>query len=156
MIKASRGRIVEPISLPTLIVIAGFFGEGASLVLGRIFQVDVNPALTSTVAHQQVTLGVLLMVGSAFMVAAGLRWRRISTTWRLELTALPILISAWTLYTISIAFPPRGFEQDPAAFPIILGISFTLSCAVRLFKVLGVIKKKRRQVKALPPEVRDA
>ena len=155
MIKASRGRIVEPISLPTTIVISGFFGEGASLVLGRIFQVDVNPALASTVAHQ-VTLGVLLMVGSAFMVAAGLKWKRISTTWRLELIALPILISAWTLYTISIAFPPRGFEQDPAAFPIILGISFTLSCAVRLFNVLGVIKKKRRQVKALPPEVRDA
>ena len=151
-----RGRIVEPVSLPTMVVIAGFFGEGASLVLGQVFQVDVNPALTSTVVHQQMMLGILLMVGSAFMVAAGLKWKRVSTTWRLELIALPILISAWTLYTISVAFPPRWSEQDPAAFPIIVGVSLTLSCVVRLFNVLGVIKKKRRQVKALPPEVRDA
>lgn len=151
-----RGRLVEPISLSTMVVVAGFFGEGASLVLGRIFQVDVHPALTSTVVHQQLMLGVLLMVGSAFMVAAGIKWKRVSTTWRLELIALPILISAWTLYTISVAFPPQWPEQDPAAFPIILGIGFTLSCIVRLRAVLGVIKKKRRQVKALPPEVRDA
>ena len=150
-----RDRTVAPISRPTMAVICGWFGAGCSLVVGRSIGVDVNPALASTVPYQQLTLGLLLMVGSALMIASGFRWRRVSTSWGLELWGLPVLLSGWTLYTISVAFPPSWDNRDPAAFPIILGLCFMAACGIRLLDVIRVIRRQRRIVEALPPEVRE-
>ena len=151
-----RERPVVPISKPTMIVISTWFWAGASLIVGRIYGVDVNPAMTSTVVNQQLVLGLLLMLGSALMIASGFTWRRLSTVWRLELWGLPILNAGFILYTISVAFPPKWAEQTPAAFPIIIGIGFTAATTLRLWDVILVIRSKRRQIKTLPPEVRDA
>lgn len=137
-----------------MIVVVGWLGAGLTLIVGRIFEVDVNPALMSTVRNQQLILGLLLVVGSGLMIAAGFRWLEVSTTWRLELLGLPILIAGWILYTISIAFPPQWDQVTPAAFPIVVGISFVSACAVRLRDVIFTIKRTRRNVAALPPEVR--
>ena len=150
----ARTGIVAPLSLPSMLVVAGWLGEGLTLVAGRIFQIDVNPALVSTVRNQQLTLGCLLVVGSGLMIAAGVRWPNVSTTWRLELLGLPLLLAAWILYTVSVAFPPEWHLSTPAAFPIVLGLSFTAAVGVRLRDVVRTIHRTRRNVEGLPREVR--
>ena len=86
--------------------------------------------------------------------AAALHWRRASTSWQLELLALPILAAGWILYTVSLALGDPDPLTDWPLSPVMLGLSFITATLVRLYEVLFVVRRTRRNVDALPEELR--
>ena len=150
----ARHRVTAALSRPALLVILGWFGFGCSLLLGAVLGYETNPALAPAPIWQKTTLGLLLTVGSVLISAAALHWRRASTSWQLELLALPILTAGWILYTVSLALSdPDPFTDWPVS-PVMLGLSFIVACVVRLSEVLYVVQRTRRNVDALPEELR--
>ena len=149
-----RNRVTAALSRPALVVILGWFGFGSTLLLGALIGYETNPALTPAPVWQKITLGLLLTVGSVLISAAALHWRRASTSWQLELLALPILTAGWILYTVSLALgDPDPFGDWPLS-PVMLGLSFITATLVRLYEVLFVVRRTRRNVDALPEELR--
>ena len=92
--------------------------------------------------------------GSALISAAALHWRRASTSWQLELLALPILTAGWILYTVSLILADPDPAFDWPVSPVMLGFSFIAACLLRLVEVLYVVQRTRRNVDALPEELR--
>ena len=150
----ARHRVTAALSRPALVVILGWFGFGSSLLLGALLGYETNPALTPAPVWQKITLGLLLTVGSALISAAALHWRRASTSWQLELLALPILTAGWILYAVSLALGDTDPFTDWPLSPVMLGLSFIAATLVRLYEVLFVVRRTRRNVDALPEELR--
>ena len=150
----ARHRVTAALSRPALVVILGWFGFGCSLLLGALLGYETNPALTPAPVWQKITLGLLLIVGSALISAAALHWRRASTAWQLELLALPILTAGWILYTVSLILGDPDPSTDWPVSPVMLGLSFVAACVLRLVEVLFVVRRTRRNVDALPEELR--
>lgn len=150
----ARNRVTAALSRPALVVILGWFGFGSTLLLGALTGYEANPALTPAPVWQKITLGLLLTVGSVLISAASLHWSRASTAWQLELLALPILTAGWVLYTVSLILGDPDPVTDWPLSPVMLGVSFAVGCIVRLYEVLFVVQRTRRNVDALPEELR--
>ena len=150
----ARNRVTAALSRPALVVILGWFAFGSTLLLGAVLGYETNPALAPAPIWQKTTLGLLLTVGSVLISAAALHWRRASTSWQLELLALPILTAGWILYTVSLALSDPDPAFDWPLSPVMLGLSFIVACVVRLSEVLYVVQRTRRNVDALPEELR--
>ena len=73
---------------------------------------------------------------------------------QLELLALPILAAGWILYTVSLILADPDPVLDWPVSPVMLGFSFIVACVVRLSEVLYVVQRTRRNVDALPEELR--
>jgi len=135
------------ISRPARLLMIAWFAAGMTFILGGIFpSIDVNPAISQSPITEDV-LGVLLMLGASLMSCSTLNWRNESTAWRLELIALPILISAWLMYTLLILL-----SDADSLFPISLGVGFIAYCAMRFYEVNRFIRMTRKHVSTMNGE----
>lgn len=149
-----RTRVTAALSRPALVVILGWFGFGSSLLLGSLIGYRTNPALLPAPPWQEFAIGLLLTVGSVLISVAALHWRRASTSWQLEMLALPILTAGWVLYTVSLILADPNPADDWPAGPVMLSLAFIAACVLRLVEVLYVVQRTRRNVDALPEELR--
>lgn len=139
-----RNYVNKVISKPSRIILIGWFTGGLTFIIGAIYpNIDVNPAIAQAPLTETV-LGILLMVGSGLLSLTALPWSNESTSWRLELVALPILVTAWLMYLLLV------FLATPASlFPLCLGLAFTASCSMRFYEVNKIIAKTRKNVKLM-------
>lgn len=132
------------ISRPVRLLMLAWFFAGTTFILGGIFpSIDVDPAISHPPITEDI-FGVLLMFGASLMICSTLNWRNDSTAWRLELIALPILMSAWAMYTLLILLS----DQD-SLFPITLGVGFLACCAMRFYEVNRSIRLTRKHVSTM-------
>lgn len=146
--------MVISLSRPALVVVSGWFLAGLTLIADAIadhlgYYIEVNPALRAADLTLRVVLGIMLTLGAVMVGLSTLRWKNKSTAWRLEVGAYPVLIAGWGLYFTSVLLTD-GFHL----FPMAIGFTFGLACCVRLLEVLAVIRRTRRNVDALPDEVK--
>lgn len=148
----AKAHTTMSLSMPARAVVTGWFFAGWSLLFDWIIggSVEVNPALSQTPNYLRVILGLGLVVGCGLIMLSTYHWKNKSTRWRYEMSAYPVLISAWGLYTTSI-FVVDGLTL----FPLFLGTSFIVACAVRLKDILTVIIRSRKNVEQLPEELRS-
>lgn len=115
---------------------------GGLSFLGSFFTgAKVDPPLDSTDGLIKLTLGGCLVVGSLLNILAMIQWKKITTSWSLELTGTPLLIGGWSTYTITLLL----LDGMPL-FPIALGFGFIAACVINMAELLVVMKDTRRNV----------
>ena len=134
----------KTLSKPARVVILGWFFAGFSMVAGYAFpDLDVNPSIVQS-QEMEIILGFLLMTGSILASLSTIYWKNESTSWRLELVSLPILVGAWLMYVLLVMF--TSLER---LFPISIGLSFAIACIMRFYEVNKKIDKTRHNVEIL-------
>ena len=131
------------------IVLIGWMFAGISLLLEPILFITVNPALEGSVNWVKLMISFGITIGSSLLLLSRFKWPHISTSWRIEIVGLPLLVVGWSFYTVTIIV-----YDVWALFPISLGVAFTLACIDRFFELLQQAALTRKNVEHLP-EVRD-
>lgn len=133
------------LSLPTRVVLTGWFIVGCADLIALAIGVDINAAFTKDFAAE-FTLGLLLMFGSGIVLCSCVPWRREDWSWAFELIGWPVLVSAWLLYALYSGYGTVW----PAS--IILGISFAGASLWRFFEVIYMAKRTRRILQDISEE----
>ena len=131
------------------IVLIGWMLAGLSLLLEPVLFVSVNPALNNSVCWVKIMISFGITIGSSLLLLSRFKWPHISTSWRIEIVGLHLLVVGWSFYTVAIIV-----YDGWALFPIFLGLAFTLACIERFFELLQQAALTRKNVEHLP-EVRD-
>ena len=79
------------------IVLLGWLICGAMLLVSAFTGFDPSPTLAKEKLIE-IVVGSLLFIGGTINIASAFRWKKESTSWRLELIGWPMLAGAWGLY----------------------------------------------------------
>lgn len=138
---------VKYLTRTTRYIILGWLIVGLAYIGGRLFDLDVDPAIAERHVFE-VVLGFMLSLGSLFALSSALRWQKESTAWALELLAWPILASAWGLYSIATAM------SGPWVAQIALGFAFSMASINRMMEVLSFTRETRKNVRSFEQMLR--
>jgi len=136
---------------PVVAILNGWLFAAIALMLEpALGEISVNPALNDATDMAKVEIGLAIGLGCILVLTSSIRWRSQSTAWKLELTGLPLLISGWAYYTISVAII-NGWTL----FPIMIGLGNTIAGIIRILYLLKSIRETRINVKNMPDGVRS-
>ena len=94
----------------------------------------IDPALANAGLPVEITISVLITVGSILVLLSGNYWKNYTTAWKLELVGLPLTIAGWYLHGfITLFYSPFML------MPIVLSIGYASAAIVR-FKILTIEK----------------
>lgn len=111
-------------------VLYGWLLGGLLLIVLTLLGISWNPTLVNSPHWVNPIIGVLLVSGSFLVLLSGIKWKNISTAWKLELTGLPLLIAAWGLHATVIIY-----VEDGAVFLIVLSIAYIAAVLSRFHKL---------------------
>ena len=121
------------------IVLLGWLVCGAMFVVSSFTRFDPSPSLADE-RLIEIVVGVLLFLGGSINIASAFRWKKESTTWRLELIGWPMLAGAWGLYAAFVSV--RG----PWEFLLVIGLSSCFASIYRFIEVCFSSRRTRRNV----------
>ncbi len=121
------------------IVLLGWLVCGAMFVVSSFTGFDPSPSLADEKLIE-IVVGVLLFLGGSINIASAFRWKKESTSWRLELIGWPMLAGAWGLYA---AFVIVGGLWE---FLLVIGLSSCFASIYRFIEVCFSSRRTRRNV----------
>ena len=116
------------------IVLLGWMICGAMLIGSSFTNFDPSPSLSKE-RLIEIVVGVLLFLGGSINIASAFRWKKESTSWRLELIGWPMLAGAWGLYAAFV------IVCGPWEFLLVIGLS---SCSASIYRFIEVCFSSRR------------
>ena len=116
------------------IVLLGWLICGAMLLVSAFTDFDPSPTLAKEKLIE-IVVGSLLFIGSTINIASAFRWKKESTSWRLELIGWPMLAGAWGLYAAFVIL------SGPWEFLLVIGLS---SCSASIYRFIEVCFSSRR------------
>ena len=121
------------------IVLLGWLVCGAMFVVSSFTRFDPSPSLADE-RLIEIVVGVLLFLGGSINIASAFRWKKESTTWRLELIGWPMLAGAWGLYAAFV------IVRGPWEFLLVIGLSSCFASIYRFIEVCFSSRRTRRNV----------
>ena len=121
------------------IVLLGWLVCGAMFVVSSFTRFDPSPSLADERLIEFV-VGVLLFLGGSINIASAFRWKKESTSWRLELIGWPMLAGAWGLYAAFV------IVSGPWEFLLVTGLSSCFASIYRFIEVCFSSRRTRRNV----------
>ena len=116
------------------IVLLGWLICGAMFISSSFTNFDPSPSLSKE-RLIEIVVGLLLFLGGAINIASAFRWKKESTSWRLELIGWPMLAGAWGLYAAFV------IVRGPWEFLMVIGLS---SCFASIYRFIEVVFSSRR------------
>ena len=121
------------------IVLLGWLICGAMFISSSFTNFDPSPSLSKERLIETV-VGILLFLGGAINIASAFRWKKESTSWRLELIGWPMLAGAWGLYAAFV------IVLGPWEFLLVIGLSSCFASIYRFIEVCFSSRRTRRNV----------
>ncbi len=121
------------------IVLLGWLVCGAMFVVSSFTGFDPSPSLADEKLIE-IVVGVLLFLGGSINIASAFRWKKESTSWRLELIGWPMLAGAWGLYAAFV------IVLGPWEFLLVIGLSSCFASIYRFIEVCFSSRRTRRNV----------
>lgn len=121
------------------IVLLGWLVCGAMFVVSSFTGFDPSPSLADEKLIE-IVVGVLLFLGGSINIASAFRWKKESTSWRLELIGWPMLAGAWGLYSAYV------IVRWPWEFLLVIGLSSCFASIYRFIEVFFSSRRTRRNV----------
>ena len=121
------------------IVLLGWLVCGAMFVVSSFTGFDPSPSLADEKLIE-IVVGALLFLGGSINIASVFRWKKESTSWRLELIGWPMLAGAWGLYAAFV------IVHGPWEFLLVIGLSSCFASIYRFIEVCFSSRRTRRNV----------
>ena len=121
------------------IVLLGWMICGALFLVSAFTGLDPSPTLAKEKLIE-IVVGSLLFIGSSINIASAFRWKKESTSWRLELIGWPMLAGAWGLYSAFV------IVRWPWEFLLVIGLSSCFASIYRFIEVCFSSRRTRRNV----------
>ena len=121
------------------IVLLGWMICGAMLIGSSFTNFDPSPSLSNE-RLIEIVVGVLLFLGGSINIASAFRWKKESTSWRLEMIGWPMLAGAWGLYSAFV------IVCGPWEFLLVIGLSSCFASIYRFIEVCFSSRRTRRNV----------
>ena len=121
------------------IVLLGWLICGAMFISSSFTNFDPSPSLSKE-RLIEIVVGLLLFLGGAINIASAFRWKKESTSWRLELIGWPMLAGAWGLYAAYVIL------CGPWEFLLVIGLSSCFASIYRFIEVCFSSRQTRRNV----------
>ena len=121
------------------IVLLGWLICGAMLISSSFTNFDPSPSLSKE-RLIEIVVGILLFLGGSINIASAFRWKKESTSWRLELIGWPMLAGAWGLYAAFV------IVCGPWEFLLVIGLSSCFASIYRFIEVCFSSRRTRRNV----------
>ena len=121
------------------IVLLGWLICGAMFISSSFTNFDPSPSLSNE-RLIEIVVGLLLFLGGAINIASAFRWKKESTSWRLELIGWPMLAGAWGLYAAFV------IVLGPWEFLLVIGLSSCFASIYRFIEVCFTSRRTRRNV----------
>ena len=121
------------------IVLLGWMICGAMFLVSAFTGFDPSPTLAKEKLIE-IVVGSLLFIGSSINIASAFRWKKESTTWRLEMIGWPMLAGAWGLYSAFV------IVRWPWEFLLVIGLSSCFASIYRFIEVCFSSRRTRRNV----------
>ncbi len=121
------------------IVLLGWLICGAMFVVSSFTRFDPSPSLADE-RLIEIVVGILLFLGGSINIASAFRWKKESTSWRLELIGWPMLAGAWGLYAAFV------IVLGPWEFLLVIGLSSCFASIYRFIEVFCISRRTRRNV----------
>ncbi len=121
------------------IVLLGWLVCGAMLIGSSFTNFDPSPSLSKE-RLIEIVIGILLFLGGSINIASAFRWKKESTSWRLELIGWPMLAGAWGLYAAFVIL------CGPWEFLLVIGLSSCFASIYRFIEVFCISRRTRRNV----------
>lgn len=121
------------------IVLLGWLICGAMFISSSFTGFDPSPSLADE-RLIEIVVGVLLFLGGSINIASAFRWKKESTSWRLELIGWPMLAGAWGLYAAFV------IVRGPWEFLLVIGLSSCFASIYRFIEVCFSSRRTRRNV----------
>ena len=121
------------------IVLLGWLICGAMLISSSFTNFDPSPSLSKE-RLIEIVVGILLFLGGSINIASAFRWKKESTSWRLELIGWPMLAGAWGLYAAFV------IVRGPWEFLLVIGLSSCFASIYRFIEVCFSSRRTRRNV----------
>lgn len=121
------------------IVLLGWLVCGAMFVVSSFTGFDPSPSLADEKLIE-IVVGALLFLGGSINIASAFRWKKESTSWRLELIGWPMLAGAWGLYAAFV------IVLGPWEFLLVIGLSSCFASIYRFIEVCFSSRRTRRNV----------
>ena len=121
------------------IVLLGWLICGAMFIGSSFTNFDPSPSLSNE-RLIEIVVGVLLFLGGSINIASAFRWKKESTSWRLELIGWPMLAGAWGLYAAFV------IVCGPWEFLLVIGLSSCFASIYRFIEVCFSSRRTRRNV----------
>ena len=121
------------------IVLLGWLVCGAMFVVSSFTRFDPSPSLADE-RLIEIVVGILLFLGGSINIASAFRWKKESTSWRLELIGWPMLAGAWGLYAAFV------IVLGPWEFLLVIGLSSCFASIYRFIEVCFSSRRTRRNV----------
>ena len=121
------------------IVLLGWLVCGLMLIISIFTDFNPSPALAKE-KLVEIVVGILLFLGGSINIASAFRWKKESTSWRLELIGWPMLAGAWGLYAAFV------IVCGPWEFLLVIGLSSCFASIYRFIEVCFSSRRTRRNV----------
>ena len=121
------------------IVLLGWLICVAMFISSSFTNFDPSPSLSNE-RLIEIVVGLLLFLGGAINIASAFRWKKESTSWRLELIGWPMLAGAWGLYAAFV------IVRGPWEFLLVIGLSSCFASIYRFIEVCFSSRRTRRNV----------
>ena len=121
------------------IVLLGWMICGAMFLVSAFTGFDPSPTLAKEKLIE-IVVGSLLFIGGTINIASAFRWKKESTSWRLELIGWPMLAGAWGLYSAFV------IVRWPWEFLLVIGLSSCFASVYRFIEVFFSSRRTRRNV----------
>ena len=147
-----RWKFSNRLSDTVIIMLWAWVVAAASLMLSPAFGIhEVNPAIAMSEDWMKITMSILIVTGSLSILMSGRKWEKTTTSWKYELVGLPLVISGWLLYTVSV-----WIINQTSLFPLFIGLGSAFSAVARFRRLLYEKETARETVEMFKGGMPDA